>query len=117
MHLHKGAWDTVPLWPGFICNPPLAISKTLLGSTKSVKYPAEAEYWRALFIKSSPISTVVPSPMVMLAVLKGKVLGFGAPPAREISDGGDLCINSAKVKEKQKEKNETEDPVSADASF
>lgn len=68
-----------------------------------VLYPAEAEYWRALFIRSSPISIVAPSLMVMLAVLKGKVSGFGAPPAKEINDGGDFCINSAMKERKEEE--------------
>lgn len=64
------------------------------------RYPAEAEYWRALFIRSSPISIGVPCPMSTVALLNGKTLGFGAPPAREMRDGGDFCINSARVKGK-----------------
>lgn len=39
--------------------------------------------------------------MATVAFLNGKTLGFGAPPAREMRDGGDLCINSARVKGKK----------------
>lgn len=39
--------------------------------------------------------------MATVAFLNGKTLGFGAPPAREMRDGGDLCINSATVKGKK----------------
>lgn len=38
--------------------------------------------------------------MSTVAFLNGKRLGFGAPPAREMRDGGDFCINSAGVKGK-----------------
>lgn len=38
--------------------------------------------------------------MSTVALLNGKRLGFGAPPAREMRDGGDFCINSARVKGK-----------------
>lgn len=38
--------------------------------------------------------------MSTVALLNGKTLGFGAPPAREMRDGGDFCINSAGVKGK-----------------
>lgn len=31
----------------------------------------------------------------MVAERKGKVLGLGAPPAREIRDGGERCCSSA----------------------
>lgn len=72
-----------------------------LSASSLHRYPAEAEYWRALFIKSSPISTAFPCPMATVAFLNGKTLGFGAPPAREMRDGGDLCINSATVKGKK----------------
>jgi len=39
--------------------------------------------------------------MATVALLNGKTLGFGAPPAREMRDGGDFCINSARVKGKK----------------
>lgn len=38
--------------------------------------------------------------MSTVALLNGKTLGFGAPPAREMRDGGDFCINSARIKGK-----------------
>lgn len=38
--------------------------------------------------------------MATVALLNGKTLGFGAPPAREMRDGGDFCISSATVKGK-----------------
>lgn len=38
--------------------------------------------------------------MSTVAFLNGKRLGFGAPPAREMRDGGDFCINSARAKRK-----------------
>lgn len=50
-------------------------------------YPSVVEYWRALFINASPISIVVPSSIVKLAVLNGKWLGFGMPPEIMITEG------------------------------
>lgn len=38
--------------------------------------------------------------MAIVAFLNGKTAGFGAPPAREMRDGGDFCINSATAKGK-----------------
>lgn len=55
----------------------------------------EAEYCRALFIIVSSKVTVLPFFTSMEADLKGKVLGLGAPPAKEIKDGGDRCCSSA----------------------
>ncbi len=60
-----------------------------------VSHPLEAEYCRALFIAASSKVTVCPFFTLMLADWKGKVLGFGAPPAKEIRDGGDRCCSSA----------------------
>lgn len=60
-----------------------------------IPHPFEAEYCRALFIAVSSKVTVCPLFTVMDADWKGKVLGLGAPPAREIRDGGDRCCSSA----------------------
>lgn len=54
-------------------------------------YPAEAEYWRALFIVVSSNTMLAPFFTLMVADWKGKVLGLGAPPASEIRVGGDRC--------------------------
>lgn len=58
-------------------------------------HPFEAEYCRALFISVSLNVTVCPFFTWMDADWKGKVFGFGAPPAREMRDGGDRCCSSA----------------------
>ena len=57
--------------------------------------PFEAEYCRALFIAVSLKVTASPFFTWMVADRKGKVLGFGAPPAKEIRDGGERCCSSA----------------------
>lgn len=58
-------------------------------------HPLEAEYCSALFIVTSLKVTFSPFFSSMVAERKGKVLGLGAPPAREIRDGGERCCSSA----------------------
>lgn len=69
--------------------------KAVTDSVVWTSHPLEAEYCRALFIVTSSKVTVCPFLTVMEADWKGKVLGLGAPPAKEISDGGDRCCSSA----------------------
>ena len=61
----------------------------------SASHPLEAEYCRALFIATSSKVIVCPFFTWMVADWKGKVLGLGAPPAKEIREGGDRCCSSA----------------------
>lgn len=61
-----------------------------------VSYPLEAEYCRALFIVTSLKVTFPPFFSSMVADRKGNVLGLGAPPAKEMRDGGERCCSSAK---------------------
>lgn len=63
-------------------------------------HPLEAEYCRARFMVASLKVTAGPSFTSMVADWKGKVLGLGAPPAREIRVGGDRCCSSASCGDK-----------------
>lgn len=58
-------------------------------------HPLEAEYCSARFMAASLKVTAGPSFTSMVAERKGKVLGLGAPPAREMRVGGDRCCSSA----------------------
>lgn len=60
-----------------------------------VSHPFDAEYWRALIIITLFKVTACPFFTSMVADSKGKVLGLGAPPAKEIRDGGERCCSSA----------------------
>ncbi|TNN46700.1 hypothetical protein EYF80_043108 [Liparis tanakae] len=64
----------------------------------STPHPLEAEYCSALFIVVSSKVSVAPLFSLMDADWKGKVLGLGAPPAKEMRDGGDRCCSSARRK-------------------
>lgn len=55
----------------------------------------EAEYCRALFIVTSLKVTFSPFFSSMVADRKGNVLGLGAPPAKEMREGGERCCSSA----------------------
>lgn len=64
-------------------------------SSQSLTHPLEEEYCRALFIMVSSKVSISPFFTWMEQDWKGNVLGLGAPAAKEIMDGGDLCWISA----------------------
>lgn len=68
----------------------------------AISHPLEAEYCRALFIAASSKVMVCPFFTWMDADSKGKVFGLGAPPAREIRDGGERCCSSALFRRRER---------------
>lgn len=71
-----------------------------MAAADAAPHPLEAEYCRARFMAASLKVTAGPSFTSMVAERKGKVLGLGAPPAREIRVGGDRCCSSASCGDK-----------------
>lgn len=80
----------------------------MICSSSQVPHPLEAEYCRALFIVTSLKVTFSPFFSSMVADWKGNVLGLGAPPAKEMSDGGERCCSSALHKSSARDKKETQ---------
>lgn len=80
----------------------------MICSLSQVSHPLEAEYCRALFIVTSLKVTFPPFFSSMVADWKGNVLGLGAPPAREMRDGGERCCSSALCRSDARNKKETQ---------